>query len=78
MLVNELVISLFAYQVVFGRIVETLLYVFLRCNILLNFFLVICNLKVMFTYQYLNLKCFQHIYGYLLCYNTVLSTVVKN
>lgn len=38
MLVNELVISLFAYQVVFGRIVETL-YVFLDVIFLLNFFL---------------------------------------
>lgn len=39
MLVNELVISLFAYQVVFGRIVETLLYVFSDVIFLLNFFL---------------------------------------
>ena len=39
MLVNELVIFLFAYQVIFGRIVETLLYVFLDVIFLLNIFL---------------------------------------
>ena len=39
MLVNELVISLFSYQAVFVRIVETLLYVFLDVIFLLNVFM---------------------------------------